>query len=154
MPQYITRQDIIDTIGENDFTVLSDRDGDGSADDGVIDRAIAAAEVVANSFVGNRYSLPLPGIVDEDDPTANTVPAMLVMACVDIAVYRLASDAGRMTEQIKDRYSDSIKWLTKLVARQVTLGVREDATPPTLHGGVFRTGPDRVMTREGLKRLL
>lgn len=155
MPRYITRDDIIDSIGENDFTVLADVDGDGGSDDDPVSRAIAAAEVMADSYVGNRYALPLPGIISDVDPTLNTVPEMLKMVCVDIAVYRLASkDAGRQTEEIKNKYAEALKWLGKLVQRQVTLGVEEASTPPTRHGGVFQRGPDRVLTRDNLRRLL
>jgi phage gp36-like protein len=154
MPQYITRENIIDRIGESDFVVLSDRDNDGSADDGVVNGAIRDAEVIVNSYVGNRYSLPLPGITSDVDPSLNTVPAMLVMLAVDVAVYRMAADHGRLTTEITQRYNDALKWMAKLVQRQVTLGVAEAATPDTLHGGVFRRGPERLMTREGLKRLL
>jgi phage gp36-like protein len=82
------------------------------------------------------------------------MPAILVLMCVDIAVYRLSPDHGRITEEVRLKYSEALKWLGKLTSRLVSLGVAEVDIPPTLNGGVVRYGPERLMTREGLKGLL
>jgi len=151
--KYITTADIIGRIGEADFTVLSDRDGDGIADEAVYTAAITDAEVLADSYVATRYALPLPGIISNTDPSANTVPPALVLACVDIAVYRMSPDSGRASKQSEQRFNDAVKWLGQLSAKQVTLGVETADTPATTNGGVVRYGPTRIMTREGLAKL-
>ena len=140
---YITRDDIIASIGESDFVLLADRDHDGMADDAVVTRAITAAESEVNSYVAQRYQLPL----------AET-PPVLVQVTVDIAIYRLADTPDRMTENHRKRYEDARGWLTKLAQNTVRLDVIPSATPNTAHGGVYKTGPDKLFTREGLKGVL
>lgn len=137
---YITRDDIIASIGESDFVLLADRDDDGVADTAVVDRAIASAESEVSSYVGQRYALPL----------AET-PPVLIGYTVDVAVYRLADTPDTMTEHRRQKYEDARAWLTKLAQGTVRLDVPLAETPSTVHGGVFRRGPEKIFTREGLK---
>lgn len=133
---YITQQDIIDSVGESDFVLLADPGCTGSADADVVARAIAAAESEVSSYVGQRYALPLA-----------TTPPILVQVTADVAAYRLARTPDLMTEDRRKRYEDARAWLTKLAQGTVRLDVALADTPDTVHGGVFRRGPDRVLTR-------
>lgn len=137
---YITRDDIINSIGESDFVLLADRDNDGVADTAVVDRAIAAAESEVSSYVGQRYALPL-----------EETPPILIDVTVAMAVYRLADTPDIMTEHRRQKYEDARGWLTKLAQGTVRLDVPLAETPSTVHGGVFKRGPAKIFTREGLK---
>lgn len=137
---YISQQEIIDSIGESDFVLLADRDCDGDVDAAVVARAIAAAESEVSSYVGQRYALPLA-----------TTPPILIQVTIDVAVYRLADTPDKMTDERRRRYEDARGWLTKLAHGTVRLDVPLVDTPSTVHGGVFRRGPDKIFTRDGLK---
>ena len=152
MPKYITRQDIIDRIGEDNFAQIADLDCDDTVDGSPVDTAIADAEACADSFLGNRYRLPLPGITSTVDPLLNTVPPALVRPVVDIAVYLLSQDHPVLTEDRLNRYTRAKEWLKKVAMSELSLGV--DIPPPTRNGGVVRTGPDRAFTRDKTSGIL
>ncbi len=152
MPKYITKQSIIDRYGEDLFTQVADLDCDDVADVNPVDSAIADAEACVDSFLGNRYTLPLPGIVSTIDPSLNTVPAALIRPTVDIAVYLLTSEHPSLTEERKARWEQAKMWLKKVANEEIALGI--ETPPPTRNGGVVRTGPDRKLTRDKTRGLL
>lgn len=152
MPKYVTRTDIVDRYGEDIFTQVADLDCDGVADINPVDTAILDAEACADSFLGIRYLLPLPGIISAVDPVLNTVPPTLKRVVVDIAVYFLVSDHPTLTEERTKRFENAKKWLMMIGDGEVALGL--DVPPPTRGGTVKRTGPDRQFTRDKTRGLL
>jgi phage gp36-like protein len=136
---YATQQDMIDAYGSDAVTLAADRDGDGQADAGVIDAALAAATSEMDSYIGAKYTLPL-----------NSTPAVLTDKCVDIALYRLSQRPGAMTDEIKDRFEKALAWLRDVSRGVVSLGV--DPSPPSQGGGGVQlvSGPRRF-TRDTLK---
>ena len=146
MPRYITKQDIIDRYGEDLFAQVADLDCDAVADVDPVTNAIADAEACIDSHLGNRYRLPLPGIISDTDPTLNTIPPALKRPAVDIAIYFLTSEHPTLTEERTARFEAAKKWLMAVGKSELSLGI--DVPPPTRNGGVVRTGPDRVFTRD------
>ena len=136
---YATEQDIIDRHGAAALTIAADRDNDGVADPGVVDKALADATVLMDSYIQKKYDLPLPA------PT----PEILAPVCVDVAWYKLSSTPGMMTEEIERRHKDAIRWLENLAKGLVSLGV--DQSPPSAGGGVQVESKERVFTRDTLK---
>lgn len=128
MTVYATQQDIIDRYGEQHLLILADRDNDGQADTDVVDQALQDATSEIDTYVAAKYVTPLA-----------TVPDALKRICVDIVVYRLASDRGRATDEARKRYEDAIGLLRRIASGEVSLGVA--TPPPTSNGAVFISGP-------------
>ncbi len=59
MAAYISQQDLIDYLDEQEVLDLADRDGDGTPDSAVIDQAIDKATGEIDAAVCGRYSVPL-----------------------------------------------------------------------------------------------
>lgn len=108
---YACANDLKVAFGETEISQLTDRDGDGSADSQVIDRALKAADGEINSYLAVRYKLPLP-----------LVPQILRDRACDIARYRLYNiEPGGEPEE---RYKAAIAWLKDLsAARAVLVGI-------------------------------
>ena len=95
---YATDADIIDLYGNDMLDRLADRDGDGVADAPKVQRALDDAAALIDGYIATRVTLPLA-----------SVPAVLKNLSIDIAVYRLATDAGLLSEDARKRYEDAIR---------------------------------------------
>ena len=126
---YATVADLIAAFGEQEVTVLTDREDAGAVDSTVALEALERASSEADTYIAARYALPL-----------SSVPQALVAVVCDIARYRLTG--GEVTEStpIADRYKAAVSWLKDVAAgRAVLPGVA--ATAPGGEGGVeFDTG--------------
>ena len=58
---YASQADIVDLYGQNAL-VVADRDGDGVADAAAISRAMDLSSGEMDTYIGRRYSLPLPAL--------------------------------------------------------------------------------------------
>jgi phage gp36-like protein len=115
---YAVQQDIIDRYGQQEFLLVADRDGDGNADSGVVATAIDDATDEINVYLASNYVLPLVN-----------VPSILVRLCVDVVMYRLATNAGSLTDEKKERYKSAITLLEKIGSGKVSLGIE---SPPEM----------------------
>lgn len=118
---YASESDITALYGEAYLNLVADRDGDGLADSGVVSAALARADAEIDPYLSTKYSLPM----------GNT-PAHLVQVAVDIAIYRMAPDHAALTDDMRARYKDAIKWLTGVAKGDIHLGIVD---PPASHGG-------------------
>jgi phage gp36-like protein len=80
---YITNTDIERRLGSAAYVQLTDDDGDGSADVGVVDEARLAAEGAVNSFLAKRYSVPVNLVAHSE------LADLLASVTLDLAEYRL-----------------------------------------------------------------
>lgn len=144
---YATDADIIDLYGNDMLDRLADRDGDGVADAPKVQRALDDAAALIDGYIATRVVLPLV-----------TVPAVLRNLSIDIAVYRLATDAGLLSEDARKRYEDAIQFLRDVAAGRAAIpqppapgasGPGEAASPQT----VILDGADRVFSRRSLRGL-
>lgn len=83
-----------------------------------IDRVLADAHRTVNSYLVNRYSLPIPTEEVADSP--------LRSICGDIARYFLQDD--KATGQTRDRYEAAIQWLRDVAAGRAGL-LQETVSP-------------------------
>lgn len=97
---YATLQTLTDQVGIDELTRSSDRDGDGVADAGVIDRALEDASNEVDSYIGAIYKLPI-----------NPVPGILITYTGIIGLYRMSLETETYTEEKRKRYDDAIRWL-------------------------------------------
>jgi phage gp36-like protein len=149
---YATEQDMIDLYGANRIDMLADITGDGVRDAAKIARALATASDLIDGYISNRYALPLP-----------RTTGALTDCCVSIAVYRMAAGPALLTEDIRTRYEDAIKYLRDVAAGKAALGgiptaaasagaaaaASETASPQA----VVLSGPPRLFSRDSLRRL-
>jgi phage gp36-like protein len=93
-----------------------------------IAEALADASAQIDSFAARRYALPLT--------LTDAGVRMTRGVCADLAVYRLATTADRMTEIITRRYDQAIRFLEAVAA-----GKAEIATTAVAGGASGQSGP-------------
>ena len=128
---YATAQDILAQYGERELLMLADRDGDGVADTGVVEAALADAAEEIDGYLAGEYDLPL-------DPTR---ARPLRRIAVDIAVYRLATDT-LATDERRARYQDAVRYLERVSRGEIRLGAGDDRP----------VRPQRVQVRSAPRR--
>lgn len=137
---YATLQNMEDIYGVAEVLLVADRNNDGLIDVNsdsttVVDAALSGASDEIDTYLSNRYSLPLP-----------TVPQPIVDKCVDLAMYRLAGAVpGQITDDRRARYKDAIAWLQAVAAGRVDLGIPQDTESKA--GGPDVTFQPRVFSR-------
>lgn len=135
---YATRDDMVKRFGEKEVIELTDRDYTGQIDETVLSGALADAGVEIDGYIGGRYSLPLA-----------QPPKILTGYACDIARYRLCGSGTRLTEDVRDRYRDAVKFLELAANGKVTLGGMPGGGPAPVDNTVqFVTG-SRVFARDG-----
>jgi len=113
---YCTKQDLIDRFGETELIQLTDRPDPetgavtGAIVDAVLNPAIQDAKDEINGWLAGRYQLPLA-----------TVPEVLRRIGCDIARYYLYEQT--VTDQVRKRYEDAVKFLACLGKGTISLGV-------------------------------
>ena len=141
---YAASTDLVEAFGELELKQIADRDRDGIADAAVVSRALQDADELINSYLAQRYTLPLP-----------SVPKVLVSRACDVARFRLHKEGGH--EEIRTRYEEAVSWLKDVVARRAGLGFPEADQQPEGEGSTAGlaefTGAERRMSRESLDGL-
>lgn len=143
MVDYATSANLTTHYGATEVLLAFDRDGDGTADPGVIAEAITNASQEIDTYLGARYTLPLA-----------TVPAILVSVCCEIAMYRASSNCGSVTDEKRKRYEDAVKWLKDVSKGIATLGVTEDSETAEDYPEVSSVSEERLFSRTKLMGLL
>lgn len=137
---YATPQDLIDQLGEREARALSDRTGAGVVDQAALTRLLALAEDEAKGHVGRRYALPLKTLAGQ---TA-AVPVKLKSVVIDIARYMGTGTEIMVTDEIRNRYRDAVKWLEGVASGTIALADMQlaGAGGPAAPGGAtaVRTG--------------
>lgn len=128
-----------------DIDQLLDRDGDGTADDGLADRVLVDASTEVDTILAARYPVPVTGAVP-----------YLVSVCCDVARYHLYDDV--VPETVQKRYDDAIKQLREIVKGNGELVLGSGSTVPDKYatgqsgGGVTIEAPrPRIFTDSSLK---
>lgn len=132
---YAVKADILEQLPESDLIGLTDDPGTGEVDDSVVDRAIADAAALIESYIHGRYPAPL-------DP----VPPVIRRIAVDLAIYDLFSRRSMDCPEIrKDRHKAAMSLLDRLADGRVTLGVETPAPASSSHTAEM-TGSDSVFS--------
>lgn len=135
---YATRDEMVTRFGEGEVIALTDRVFAGAVDETVLAGALEAAGVEIDGYISSRYQLPLA-----------QPPKILTGYACDIARYRLCGSGTRVTDDIRDRYRDAVKFLELVAGGKVTLGGMPDGAPmPTDNTVQFASGT-RVFARDG-----
>lgn len=102
----------------------------------VINEALTAGTMIINSYVGQRYDLPLA----QSQIDASPIPRH----CGNIARYELTDD--KEVEAITGRYKGALQWLRDIAIGKASLGTGEPA--PAGGGAVVVSGPGRTFGRD------
>jgi phage gp36-like protein len=123
---YINLQDLKDELGEGLLVQLSDNDGTGEIDTKRIDKAINAAEGEFNSYIRDRYTLPVPA-------TQMVKTLILDMTVYHLYKRRVSVDEGVWKVQ-ETVYKNALKLLENINKGKAALDIpasEETITNPT-----------------------
>ena len=126
---YATYENLLANFGEQELELVTDRDRDGSPDDGVIEDGLQFADDMIDGYLRSRYAVPI----------ANPPRNLIGVAC-DIARYRYYQD--QPTELVITRYEQAVGWLKDVAHGLVDLVLEDEPYSP-----VARSEPPRVFTR-------
>ena len=137
---YATAQDMIDRFEETVLKQVTDPEAQ-EIQGPALTRSLEDASDEIDGYLQSRYTLPL-------DPA----PRILRILSSNIAMYRLLvlRPLGDI-EDARKRYEDAIKFLTRVAAGEVSLGLSEDAQVAAESGGPQVAGPARTFSRDTLK---
>lgn len=128
---YAAITDLEARYGNNLLLTIADPDGTGVVNTALVTQALGDAGELIDSHLQERYLLPLA-----------TVPNLLVVLNVDIAVYRIAV---LPTEEMRNRFDDAMKMLKNIATGVLQLGL---APPPQTEGqNATLVAPARVFGR-------
>ncbi len=139
---YATKADIDGRYKDVNYPMIPDpNDPDEEiADEAAIEKALADAAQEMDPYLAVKHTLPLV------DP-----PELLVRLSVDIALYRMVSDALGNTEERRQRYDDAVKTLKSIASGTMVLDIEETEASP--NGGVTFSGPGRLFNRNTMAGL-
>jgi phage gp36-like protein len=134
---YATQQDLVDRFGQQELIELSDRARSGAIDPAVVAKALADADAEIDGYLSAKFALPL-----------SAVPSVINRIACDVTRYYLYDD--RVSEAVRKRYEDAVKFLKGVVAGEISIGVDASSESPSVSGGPQTSSPDREFTRETL----
>ncbi len=137
---YASTQDMIDRFGQTELLELTDRERSGLIDQTVLQRALDDAGDELDTYVGNRYTLPLA-----------QVPPVLVRLACDVARYRLYDDQA--PPEIRTRYQDVVALMGKVASGAISLGL-DTNMPQAAADRPQVQAPPRTLTTESLSDYL
>ncbi|EEH5170503.1 DUF1320 domain-containing protein [Salmonella enterica] len=111
---YATVADMVQRFGERHCAELTRAPRDG-IDEAVMTNALIQASAEIDGYLVALYPTPWPD-----------TPRILVGRCCDIARYQLTTAGRPLTDEIRLRYEDAIRFLEKVAAGTIRLG-RDDS---------------------------
>lgn len=115
---YATLDDMVGRFGETEMIEITDRQQTGAVDPVVAGGALDDASAEIDSYLAGRYALPF-----------TATPRVIGRLCCNIARYQLCTAGPRMTDEVRDRYRDAVRFLELAAAGKVTLGELPSGAP-------------------------
>lgn len=115
---YAVKADMVSRFGEGEVIALTDRANLGVIADAVLDGALAEAAAEIDPYLAPRHQLPLA-----------TVPKIITGFACDIARYRLCGSGVTLTDDIRDRYKDAVRFLERVADGKIGLGLDPASNP-------------------------
>lgn len=112
---YITKEDLLEELGEDILVQLTDNEETGEINDSRIEKSIEYARGVFDAYARTRYSLPVP------------VTPMVKAVCLDLAIFHLYKSRTSIAEGVyeirKNANDEAIKLLTNISNGKAALDV-------------------------------
>lgn len=145
---YITNADIETRLGSQTYVQLTDDDGDGVGDVGVIDEARLAAEGEANSYLARRYAVPV------DVSRHAELAGILATITLDLVEFRLRGRRPPVSRSAERQHALAIRWLRAAAEGAIRLPALAEVAGSASGGPVAEArGPKRLLSREELSEL-
>ncbi len=142
---YITNTDIAERLGNATYIQLADDDGDNVADVAVVDEARLGAEGEVNSYLAQRYEVPI-------DLTAHPeLAGVLVSITLDLVEFRLRARRPPVPQATLQTRTQAIDWLMRVAGGEADLPSTTEVAGNTARGSLASsTGDDRLLSRDEL----
>ncbi|MFQ5592288.1 MAG: phage protein Gp36 family protein [Phycisphaerae bacterium] len=142
---YVTNADIEERLGSVAYVQLTDDDGDGVADVGVVDEARVGAQGEVDSYLARRYQVPV------DLSLHPEVAGLLASITLDIAEYRLRLRRPPVPSETLRRHTLAIDWLERVAdGRNELPSTSAVATNPALGPAAAAIGETRTLSHDEL----
>lgn len=138
---YITNAMIEERLGTAAYVQLTDDDGNGVANTGVVDEARLAAEGEVNSYLAARFAVPL------NLAAYPNLSGILVSIALDLTEYRLRARRPPIPDMAAKRRAQAIEWLARAAAGSIELPAAVPASTVRA-GGATVVGNERILSRE------
>lgn len=115
---YATIEDMIISFGEEEIIALSNLDNTSATeiDEVQVNKALADASAIIDSYIQSRYVVPLP-----------SVPSVLIRPTCDIA--RLMLDMDNPRDEVRKRYDSALTFIKDIAKGIASLPLPNDDTP-------------------------
>ncbi len=144
---YITNADIQERLGSDTYVQLTDDDGDGQADSGVVDEARLGAEGEVNSYLARRYQVPI------DVTTHADLADVLASFTLDLVEYKLRARRPPVPQETVEKRKQAIEWLSRVADAKAELPSATPVAAVTTRGTLgATTGEERLLSRDELSR--
>lgn len=136
---YSTIKDIKDAIEPERLAQWTDDEAGVQINDARVDRAIADADSIIDSYCSRRYDVPF-----------TTVPNVVRRASVVVAIKYLASRRGfALTDEQQKAYEEIIAWLRDVSRGLANIDATTQPTASTQSQGSY-TADDRDFTKDSM----
>lgn len=132
---YAVISDLETRFGSAEILQLSDRDGNGSADTGVVEAALNDAEAEVNGWIGRAVTLPL-------DPVPDTVKRIV---CT-VARYNLWQRNLPEDHPVYLAYRDAVKEMDAIGSGKIILPIAGGSAEATVNGSFAVKSAPTVFT--------
>lgn len=137
---YAIKADMVSRFGEGEVIALTDRANLGTIDDVVLDGALAEAGSEIDPYLAPRHRLPLA-----------TVPKIVTGFACDIARYRLCGSGVTLTDDIRNRYKDAVRFFGTVADGKIGLGLDPTSNPVAPANTVQFSAPSERVFGRGVR---
>lgn len=139
---YATKQDLIDRFGLLELVQLTDKVNKpvSMVDDVPVERALADAAALIDTYVGKAAQLPL-----------TVMPPYLTKVACDLARYYLHGKAAEKEGPVATAFAEAMTWLKDVSKGLVSLDAGGVSPVQAGGGSVKASAPGRIFTRETLR---
>lgn len=145
---YVTMTDIERRLGTEKFLGLTDDNGSGAPDSGLVGEVIDGAEGEVNSYLARQYRVP---IENADHPE---LQSLLTSITLDLVEFRLHARRPPVPSTVFAQRNDAVHWLQRVANGDIYLPADKAVAETDIRGTVASAdGEPRVFTRDELSGL-
>lgn len=135
---YATQSNLIERFGKQELVDILPGEGPETINDSLVLVALEDASNEIDSYLAERYTLPL-----------DVVPPILVQVACDVARYKYY--ACDVTDEVEKRYTARLEWLGKVAEGDAGLGISSEPAGSLGGGFTKKSQTDRIYTCDSLR---